>query len=1147
MDKSWMLIEDRLHSPEYDEGVRQFLAMAQAHAATADQIRCPCRRCRNRAFHSIRIVEDHLFLRGIDPTYTEWIFHGEEDPILNSTFSDEEDDVASSYNHYIDDVDEMLDDIRHGSFMDEEGSNGRNANDNYQPSTFNAPTDYNFDELVADARQPLYPGCAKFSKLSFIVKLLHIKSIGGWTVKSFDMVIKLLHDAFPDALFPNSYHDARRLERGLGFNYEKIDLCPNDCALFWKENASYNECPKCKASRWIASTSDQQMIPQKVLRYFPLKPRLQRLFMSTKTAQAMRWHKDAHVDDPTSMRHPADSRVWKDFDNKYVAFSHDPRNVRLGLASDGFNPFNNMSRPYSIWPVLLVPYNLPPWSCMKDPYTMLSLLIPGPKSPGNDIDVFLRPLVDELKELWEEGIRTFDAYSGQMFTLHAALLWTINDFPAYANLSGWSTKGKLACPSCREDTNSQWLVYGRKHCYMGHRRWLPPDHSLRRKKNSFNGCEEHGLQPSRVEGEVLLEQLREVTHFQFGKFGLKRKRTPNQLNWTKKSIFFELPYWLDLGLRHNLDVMHIEKNICNSVLGTLLNIEGKTKDSANARRDLANLGIRKELHLQHDGDHITMSLGCYTLNLNERRIFCDWLSKVKFPDGFASNIARCVNASDGKISGMKSHDCHVFLQALLPVVIGGFLRPDVRQALIDLSSFFKELCSRTLNLSVLTYLQANIPIILCKLEMIFPPAFFDIMVHLAIHLPEEAFLAGPVQYRWMYPFERYLGKFKRYVRNRARPEGSIAEAYVHLECLTFCSMYLHDIETRYNREERNNDVRIGTTESGNEPSLSVFSQKVRPLGTGSSHKLADTLLVKARWEHYKKIQEDDPQNIDRRHQSQFPSWFRSRIREVRSVRPTAVTDEIYALACGPDPWVASYAGCIMNGIRFHTKERERHRRTQNSGVVVHGEQQGSHVDFYGVLHDIIELRYMGWRKVYLFQCAWYDIGDPRRGIRVRDKLTVVNTARQWYKDEPFVLASQASQVFYLNDPILGGSWQVVHKITSRNVYNIHASRAVEDGMDDDETSDGDSDDEVDNNTNNYPPILESGPTMPEPLNREDSEHLFVDPASISGPEPMQSVDREFDIDDVLSDDDLSLKDVCADDNSGSEAENQLNEEADDDF
>ncbi|XP_042988691.1 uncharacterized protein LOC122316221 [Carya illinoinensis] len=1143
MDKPWMHIHDRLHSREYEEGVRQFLAMAVAHTPTTDQIRCPCRRCRNRAFHSIRTVEDHLFLRGFDPTYQTWIFHGEDDPFLSTPLSDEEQDDTRDFSEYPDDLDEMLDDIRHGSYMGSDWQRDGDVNMDDQPSTSNSQSNFTFEELVADARRPLYPSCKQFSKLSFIVKLLHIKSIGSWTVKSFDMVIKLLQEAFPEALFPDSYADARRLERGLGFSYEKIHVCPNDCALFWKENATYNECPKCQASRWEESTSPARRIPKKVLRYFPLKPRLQRLYMSNKTSQAMRWHVEGRVDDPTCMRHPSDSRVWKDFDIKHHMFSQDPRNVRLGLASDGFNPFNNMSRPYSIWPVLLVPYNLPPWSCMKDPYTMLSLLIPGPKSPGNNIDVFLRPLIDELKELWEEGVRTYDAYSGQNFTLHAALLWTINDFPAYANLSGWSTKGKMACPYCTADTNSQWLVYGRKHCYMGHRRWLPVGHTWRRKKNAFNGFEEHRLQPSRVDGNELLEQLSLISHVEFGKSTSKRKRTPNQLNWTKKSIFFELPYWLFLGLRHNLDVMHIEKNICDNILGTLLNIEGKTKDSANARRDMANLGIRKELHLQHEGDRVTMGLGCYMLNGNERKAFCAWLSKVKFPDGFASNIGRCVNANDGKISGMKSHDCHVFLQALLPVVIGGFLRADVRQALIELSGFFKELCSRTLNISVLDRLKANIPIILCKLEMIFPPAFFDIMLHLSIHLPEEALLAGPVQYRWMYPFERYLGKFKRYVRNRARPEGSIAEAYVHLECLTFCSMYLHDIETKFNRDERNSDVLIGEVETGNAESLSVFSQKVRPLGTPHSHILPDSLLSKARWTHYNKMKEEDPDNIDRRHQSQFPSWFRSLIRELRAVSPTEVTDEIYALACGPDPCVASYAGCIMNGVRFHTQERERHRRTQNCGVVVHGEHQGSPVEFYGLLHDIIEIRYMGWRKVYLFQCTWYDVGDPRRGIRVRDHLTLVNTGRQWYKDEPFALASQVTQVFYLPDPILGGSWQVVQKVTSRNVYNIPP---VVVAPDDDDSDMGDFEDEEHNIHSNYPPILDVDEAIFDPLNRVDEETLPVDVEHLSRLQPGEPVDE-----DVLHDhspirEDMGTMDLSANDNSDTETVDHLNGGTDDD-
>ncbi|XP_041003890.1 uncharacterized protein LOC121249241 [Juglans microcarpa x Juglans regia] len=378
----------------------------------------------------------YLFIVGIDTSYTEWIFHGEEKTLPDATFFNKEGDDAYNYNDYIDDADKMLDDIRVGSFMDNSGRTEYNSDAGSSQHTSNTPIHLNFNELLDDARKPLYPTYTEFSKLSFIVKLLHIKTVGGWTVKSFDMVIKLLQATFPEAQFPASYNEARCLQRGLGFSYTKIYICPNDCALFWKDHADKDECLKCNASRWASSTTNQQRIPQKVLHYFPLKPQLQRLFMSKKTAQAMRCHVEERLDDPNFMRYPVDSRVWKDFDNKYDWFAQDPRNVRLGRASDGFNPFNNMSKPDSIWPVLLVPYNLPPWSCMKDPYLMMSLLILGPKAPGNDIDVFLRLLIDELTELWEEGIRTYDAYKQESFHLRAALLWTINDFLAYANLSG---------------------------------------------------------------------------------------------------------------------------------------------------------------------------------------------------------------------------------------------------------------------------------------------------------------------------------------------------------------------------------------------------------------------------------------------------------------------------------------------------------------------------------------------------------------------------------------------------------------------------------------------------------------------------------------------------------------------------------------
>jgi hypothetical protein len=115
-------------------------------------------------------------------------------------------------------------------------------------------------------------------------------------------------------------------------------------------------------------------------------------------------------------------------------------------------------------------------------------------------------------------------------------------------------------------------------------------------------------------------------------------------NWAKKSIFFKLLHRSTLKLRHNLDVMHIEKNICDSVLGTLLNIDGKMKDTANAQRDLCEMGICRKLHLRTNGLR-----------------FSEWFKGVKFPNGYASNISRRVNKLFNKIYEMKSHDCHVFL------------------------------------------------------------------------------------------------------------------------------------------------------------------------------------------------------------------------------------------------------------------------------------------------------------------------------------------------------------------------------------------------------------------------------------------------------------------------------------------------------
>ncbi|XP_060170525.1 uncharacterized protein LOC132601463 [Lycium barbarum] len=578
-DKSWM--NHLRWTEEYAAGVNYFLDKAFERASQGNEILCPCKKCMNRYWHYRNVMEGHLAVHGFVDNYTKWVFHGEGVSSSNTPHPINDDEGSN----LCDDIDGLL----HDTFRNVEGESGHEEGVR-QGLSEDAK---NFFKLLEEGKQELYPGCENFNKLNFTIRLYLFKSLHGLSNVAFSDLLDLIREAFPFAQIPESFNKARQVIKDLGLHYKKIHACPNDCMLFWKDNEKVDNCSVCGTSRWKsvgdASTNSRSKIPAKVLRYFPLKPRLQRIFMCSETAVAMRWHANERPNDG-NLRHPADGEAWKDFDRLYPDFSRDPRNVRLGLSSDGFNPFRTMSISHSSWPVMLMNYNLSPWICMKPEYIMLSMIIPGPSSPGNDIDVYLQPLIAELKELWEPGIETYDTETDQTFRMRSALLWTVSDFPALAMLSGWSTKGKLACPTCNYDTCSQYLKHSRKMCYLGHHRFLPSDHQMRKDKKSFDGKEEHRPAPTPLSGIEVLEELHEFNNV-FGKGKKKKRPRDNKGPWEKRSIFFELPYWAQNRLRHNLDVMHIEKNICDSLLGTLLEIDGKSKDHVNSRYDLQEMRI----------------------------------------------------------------------------------------------------------------------------------------------------------------------------------------------------------------------------------------------------------------------------------------------------------------------------------------------------------------------------------------------------------------------------------------------------------------------------------------------------------------------------------------------------------------------------
>ena len=106
------------------------------------------------------------------------------------------------------------------------------------------------------------------------------------------------------------------------------------------------------------------------------------------------WHETKREKNTGEMSHPADREAWQHFDRKHKTFVDDPRNLRLAVTTDGFNPFGNFSSTYSMWRVLVMPLNVPPWECLNPSNCFMSLLILGPTFPGKDFDVFLETLIE---------------------------------------------------------------------------------------------------------------------------------------------------------------------------------------------------------------------------------------------------------------------------------------------------------------------------------------------------------------------------------------------------------------------------------------------------------------------------------------------------------------------------------------------------------------------------------------------------------------------------------------------------------------------------------------------------------------------------------------------------------------------------------
>ncbi|KAK9990796.1 hypothetical protein SO802_025781 [Lithocarpus litseifolius] len=264
-------------------GVNAFINFTRAVVDLSGNIPCSCIHCVNCYRQSPYTVRIHLLHRGIIQSYINWYNHGEA-RVLNENIHDN----GMSDGDHMDGIDALVGDQIRGE--------PRNATEDEEVC--------NFDKLEEDAKRELYPGCTDYNILKSVIEMLNVKVMTNLSNKGLDMMLELLTKVLPKGnLVPRSTYEVKKILHDLGMSYEHIDACKNDCALFWKENKNLDKCQVCEAPRYKDTRAQGKKIPHKVLRYFPLTPRLRRLYMLGQRAKNMKWYIDKRVDDGI-MRHP---------------------------------------------------------------------------------------------------------------------------------------------------------------------------------------------------------------------------------------------------------------------------------------------------------------------------------------------------------------------------------------------------------------------------------------------------------------------------------------------------------------------------------------------------------------------------------------------------------------------------------------------------------------------------------------------------------------------------------------------------------------------------------------------------------------------------------------------------------------------------
>lgn len=283
-----------------------------------------------------------------------------------------------------------------------------------------------------DDTDSLYPGSSLSVMNALSLLFSWFSAFPGMSKESFNQLLLILHNfILPSGnILPTRYHSALKVLKPYLCPVTEYHCCINDCIVYRNSSAGAFEkllsCPVCREPRY----QQNGLSPQKRFKYLSLVTRLQRFFGNKSTSELMQSHSQSS-DRKEIVNNLHQSPTWKEWYSQSGIFKGEIRSVSFALCTDGLNPFAHEKTQYSMWPIFLIPLNLPQHIRMKPGAMLLSGIIPGPKEPKN-MDPYIDVVVDDIMAL--EKVMVYDAYRKENFNLKGNILLHILDYPGQNKL-----------------------------------------------------------------------------------------------------------------------------------------------------------------------------------------------------------------------------------------------------------------------------------------------------------------------------------------------------------------------------------------------------------------------------------------------------------------------------------------------------------------------------------------------------------------------------------------------------------------------------------------------------------------------------------------------------------------------------------------